>query len=199
MHSIVASYIGRDCDSRAPYAVYAKQNGDCKDETCSDNGSSEGEGDGERLTMQCSTDYLQAMRDAFAGSEYIIHEVFSDDTCTTFEYAVGFLVTDNCTGGALTDDNYFKSSIEDIGTASIQIFQNLDGSSSAADSSCSHDSVTVDAAKDQLERHTCLTIDSGIALYDIYGPEYYDGMTYKWYSSNDSDDSVGSSYCTGVH
>ncbi|KAE9024425.1 hypothetical protein PR003_g513 [Phytophthora rubi] len=116
MHSIRASYIGRDCDSTAPYVVYAEQNGDCNDEACSQNGSSEGEGDSERITTQCSTDYLKAMRDAFAGSEYIIQEVFSDDTCNTFEYAIGFLVTDNCTGGAWTYDNYFKSSIKDIGT-----------------------------------------------------------------------------------
>ncbi|KAG6586649.1 TKL protein kinase [Phytophthora cinnamomi] len=136
-----------------------------------------------RDKVKCSTDYLQAIRDAFAGSEYSIQEIFSDNTCSTFEFAFGFLVTNSCTGGALTYDYYFTSNITDTGRASVQFFHNEVGSSSAADSACMYGSVEADAAKDQLEHHTCLAIDSEFALYDLYGPE----IAYKWYSSNDKD------------
>ncbi|KAJ8578954.1 hypothetical protein ON010_g238 [Phytophthora cinnamomi] len=168
MYSIQANFFDSVCSS-APYAVYATQDGTCEEETCYEAGSSDGVN--ESSTIQCSTDYLQAIRDAFAGSEYSIQEIFSDNTCSTFEFAFGFLVTNSCTGGALTYDYYFTSNITDTGRASVQFFHNEVGSSSAADSACMYGSVEADAAKDQLEHHTCLAIDSEFALYDLYGPE----------------------------
>ncbi|EGZ27007.1 hypothetical protein PHYSODRAFT_293115 [Phytophthora sojae] len=81
-YDIMANYLGGDCNNTEPYIVYARQNGGCEDGVCYDFDV------GERASTDCSKeDYLQVMRDFFGEAPYIIHSLYSDDDCSTFEYA----------------------------------------------------------------------------------------------------------------
>ncbi|KAG1688518.1 hypothetical protein DVH05_003608 [Phytophthora capsici] len=96
LYEIEAGYYGDDCTTESIYAVKAKSNGGCSDAAakCIDEES----GYGGKTTTICFENYLPAMRDLL-GYKYIIQELYSGEDCSTFEYAMGFVVTDKCAGG----------------------------------------------------------------------------------------------------
>ncbi|KAF4147761.1 hypothetical protein GN958_ATG03116 [Phytophthora infestans] len=79
LFKISASYLGDQCDG-TPYAVYASSATDCTATKCSP-GSSNINAD--MQTIDCSTDYIQVVRDKFANSPYLIEQMNTDETCNT--------------------------------------------------------------------------------------------------------------------
>ncbi|KAG6611089.1 TKL protein kinase [Phytophthora cinnamomi] len=97
---------------RHPYIVYARQIGDCEDGVCYDFDV------GERASTDCSKENdLQVMGDFLGDAPYIIHSLYSDDDCYTFEYAVGFLATNSCLGGNVTALLFHQGSMNADGSA----------------------------------------------------------------------------------
>ncbi|KAG6612622.1 TKL protein kinase [Phytophthora cinnamomi] len=95
-----------------PYIVYARQIGDCEDGVCYDFDV------GERASTDCSKENdLQVMGDFLGDAPYIIHSLYSDDDCSTFEYAVGFIATNSCLGGNVTALLFHQGSMNADGSA----------------------------------------------------------------------------------
>ncbi|KAE9080465.1 hypothetical protein PF007_g23045 [Phytophthora fragariae] len=184
----MAGYLGSDCNSTAPYVVYVRSNGGCQDGVCYEYGA------GERASTECSKeDYLQDTRDFFGDSPYIIHSLYSDDDCSTFEFAVGFLATNSCLGGNLSSGFYFQSSFDDDGSAMVIPYFVEIGSKGAmaGDSSCSADNAMIaEMDIDHLQNHSCVHIGAASALYNYFVTDSPNSVTsYRWHSSNDVEDS----------
>ncbi|KAE9276043.1 hypothetical protein PF008_g29189 [Phytophthora fragariae] len=175
-----------------PYAVTAIVNGGCSE----DAGICLNSSDGGFYSTNCSANYLQTMRDFFGTSQYIIQEMYSDASCSTLEYAIGFLVTTNCSGGVVTNQFYYKSALN--GSAVIEYFALTEYVGvPEGDATCAPGNTTLASAdKEQVEAHTCLPISSsggtsdifncGLAdmLFDFKFAEIYRFRSSKWLSGD---------------
>ncbi|ETP48473.1 TKL protein kinase [Phytophthora nicotianae P10297] len=192
-YDIMATYLDTNCSSTEPYIVYARQNGGCTDGVCYtylvDNRAYAVD---ERASTDCSEeDYLRVMREFYNNSPYIIHELYSDDDCSTFEYAVGFLATNTCLGGNQSAGLYYESSLNPDGSATVIPYFINAGSTETmeGDSSCSSASAGVVAAdKEVLANHSCVHLGEISLLYDFFTTDSANTVSsYRWYSSNDPD------------
>ncbi|KAG3042516.1 hypothetical protein PC119_g7 [Phytophthora cactorum] len=159
IYKISASYLGDQCDG-TPYAVYASTSTDCTATGCSP-GSSNINAD--MQTIDCSTDYIQAIRDKFGSSPYLIKQMNVDETCSTLSMAFGYPASGTCVG-AYDRSYYVVASLNKNGSASVKSYN---------ERSClSSDLYQIDSAnKTTLEQHLC------------------DAKAYSWYSSNDVESS----------
>ncbi|KAG3206786.1 hypothetical protein PC128_g459 [Phytophthora cactorum] len=198
-YDIMATYLGTNCSTTAPYIVYTRQNGGCTDGVCYtylvDNRDYAVD---ERASTDCSEeDYLRVMRDFYNNSPYIIHELYSDEDCSTFEYAVGFLATNSCLGGNQSAGLYYESSLNADGSAMVIPYFLSVGSTGSmeGDSSCSSASAGIVAAdKDVLANHSCVHLGEISLLYDFFTTDSANSVSsYRWYSSNDPDTTISSS------
>ncbi|KAL3669704.1 hypothetical protein V7S43_005085 [Phytophthora oleae] len=172
-YDIMATYLDLNCSTASPYIVYARQNGGCTDGVCyaylvnqrinvTD----------ERASTDCAEeDYLQVMRSCYQDSPYIIHELYSDNDCSTFEYAVGFLATNSCLGGNQSAGLYYESSLNADGSATVTPY-------------------FVDVGSGTMEGDdSCLSASAG--LYDFFTTDSANSVSsFRWYSSNDLNPSV---------
>ncbi|KAL3669707.1 hypothetical protein V7S43_005088 [Phytophthora oleae] len=126
LYEITAGYYGDDCKTNSIYAVKAISNGGCSDDAaeCIDDGSEFGG----KATTICTENYQTTMRESL-GFKYIIQELYSGKDCSTFEYAMGFVVTNKCAGGTVildadTDGSIyvFTSILTTSGSASLDIY-----------------------------------------------------------------------------
>ncbi|ETO58519.1 TKL protein kinase [Phytophthora nicotianae P1976] len=117
-------------------------------------------------TIDCSTDYIQVIRDKFGSSPYIIEQMNTDKTCKTLSMAFGYPASGTCVG-AYDKSYYVIASLNENGSASLKFFN---------ERSCSSNDLykTDFANKTTLEQHLC------------------DAKAYSWYSSNDVESSSGS-------
>ncbi|KAG3000797.1 hypothetical protein PC118_g121 [Phytophthora cactorum] len=169
IYKISASYLGDQCDG-TPYAVYASTSTDCTATGCSP-GSSNINAD--MQTIDCSTDYIQAIRDKFGSSPYLIKQMNVDETCSTLSMAFGYPASGTCVG-AYDRSYYVVASLNKNGSASVKSYN---------ERSClSSDLYQIDSAnKTTLEQHLC------------------DAKAYSWYSSNDVESSNSGSNETSVN
>lgn len=163
LYKISASYLGDQCNG-TPYAVYASSATDCKATTCSA-GSSNINAD--MQTIDCSTDYIQVMRDKFGDSPYLIEQMNTDKTCKTLSMAFGYPASGNCVG-AYDKSYYVIASLNPNGSASVKFYNQR--------SCLTSDWYKTDSVDQKaLEDHLCTE------------------KAYSWYSSNDIESSSGSS------
>ncbi|KAG7383164.1 hypothetical protein PHYPSEUDO_003951 [Phytophthora pseudosyringae] len=163
LYKISASYLGDQCDG-TPYAVYASTATDeCTATACSA-GSSNINAD--MQTVDCSTDYIQVVRDKFGSSPYLIELMNTDETCSHLSMAFGYPASGTCVG-AYDKSYYVVASLNMNGSASVKFYN---------ERSClSSDLYKTDSAnKTTLEKHLC------------------DDNAYSWYSSDDVESSSGS-------
>lgn len=115
------------------------------------------------VTSECSTDYVQAMRDKFADSPYLLQVYYADEDCTDLAMALVYPATGTCVGAYNESDSlYVVATLHKNSSALVQ--QYLDRSCTSK-KLCMTESVD----KDAIERHLC------------------DAHRVRWFSSNDVD------------
>ncbi|KAL3669706.1 hypothetical protein V7S43_005087 [Phytophthora oleae] len=121
-------------------------------------------------TIDCSTDYIQVIRDKFGDSPYLIEQMNTDETCKKLSMAFGYPASGTCVG-AYDKSYYVIASLNMNGSASVKFFNQR---SCLTSDWYKTDSVNQTA----LEGHLC------------------GEHAYSWYSSNDVESSSGSSEST---
>lgn len=92
-YAIDKFYPSTDVCDGIPNAVKVVESADCPSPTCSIDPNND------TVTTECQSDFLQAMKDSFGSSQYIIQVIYKDVDCSTFRYAVGYRVTGSCERG----------------------------------------------------------------------------------------------------
>ncbi|KAG7383168.1 hypothetical protein PHYPSEUDO_003955 [Phytophthora pseudosyringae] len=180
-YSIQSYYSGGNCDG-TPYGVLGLENANCTTDTCSPYDGNSSTVHVDMVSVECSTDYIPAMRQKFGDSPYLLVVSFGDayywdDTCTALNCAYGLPASSNCVGSFnMTHNSYAVGRLETNGSASLQHF---------TENSCLANSwvTTERATKETLYSHSC----------DQYG--------FQWYSSRDDSDSgsgTGTVAITGI-
>eukprot|EP00644_Phytophthora_capsici_P016790 jgi/Phyca11/131678/e_gw1.111.16.1 len=167
VYAISSSFLGDQCGG-IPYTVSITRTDDCIVEVCVPSNTF----DADMMTVECSTDPVQATRDKFGTSPYIIELVYADATCTDFAIGHAYPASGTCVGSYNeTDSMYVIASLHENGSASIKLFP---------DRSCLSTALyDVEAGdKEAVATHEC------------------DANWFKWYSSNDVEAS-GSSLTSG--
>ncbi|KAG6951667.1 hypothetical protein JG687_00013470 [Phytophthora cactorum] len=59
------------------------------------------------VSMDCTSDYITAMRERFGDSPYILQINFQDESCSTFGIGYGFPASGNCEGSFNQTDSYY--------------------------------------------------------------------------------------------
>ncbi|KAF1778643.1 Protein kinase-like domain [Phytophthora cactorum] len=172
MYAIRSHYTGTTCDG-TPYIVTAEANSTCTEsETCSAFEGNTSTISVDMVSMDCTSDYITAMRERFGDSPYILQINFQDESCSTFGIGYGFPASGNCEGSFNQTDSYYViGRLNSNGSTSVEYF--------SADP-CLSDSwyMTQNASQKTLTSHSC------------------DANRFKWYSRNDIKDSSGSSGLT---
>ncbi|EGZ26997.1 hypothetical protein PHYSODRAFT_470718, partial [Phytophthora sojae] len=169
-------YSGTSC-AGTPYLVIAYEDADCTAAACATN-STVG-----MVSVDCSSDYLTALRDKFGSFPYLIQVNSVEDDCSTFAKAWGFPASGNCEGSFNTNDSigvhlvvsfrvHLVGTLEDNGSATMEYYS---GSPCLANQWVLTESVD----KETLESPSC------------------DAGGYTWYSS-DGEISTGSSIIIGI-
>ncbi|ETP48461.1 TKL protein kinase [Phytophthora nicotianae P10297] len=169
MYSISASYLGDQCGG-TPYAINIFRDNNCSIETCSPSSNTSS---ADMRTVDCASDYIQAARDKFGSSPYIIELVFRDENCSDFGMGYGYPASGTCVGGYTANDSYYViASLNKDGSASLELYP---------DRSCLSESLySVESGdKEAVQTHEC------------------DANWFKWYSSNDAADTSGSTLTSG--
>ncbi|KAG3036713.1 hypothetical protein PC121_g1309 [Phytophthora cactorum] len=169
MYSISASYLGDQCGG-TPYAVNISRDDNCTIETCSPSSNTSS---ADMITVVCALDYIQATRDKFGSSPYIIELVYGDENCSYFGMGYGYPASGTCVGGYTANDSYYViASLHKDGSASLELFP---------DRSCLSESIysAESGDKEAVETHEC------------------DANWFRWYSSNDVLDASGSALTSG--
>ncbi|KUF94410.1 hypothetical protein AM588_10004649 [Phytophthora nicotianae] len=112
-------------------------------------------------TSECSTDYLQTMRNKFGNSPYLIQLLYSDENCSSFIMGFGYPATGSCVGAYNESDSlYVIADLNDNGSALFQEF---------VERTCFSDQLymTVYIDAETIANHSC------------------DVNRFRWYSSND--------------
>ncbi|KAG7383165.1 hypothetical protein PHYPSEUDO_003952 [Phytophthora pseudosyringae] len=119
MYSISASYLGDQC-AGTPYVVSIVQADDCSIETCS---ASSNMSSADMRTVDCTSDFVQATRDKFGSSPYIIEMVYGDGNCSGPAMGYGYPAPGTCVGGFNETDNYYViATLNTNGSASLELY-----------------------------------------------------------------------------
>ncbi|KAL4114714.1 hypothetical protein PRIC2_014170 [Phytophthora ramorum] len=166
-YGVYSYYAGTGCEG-TPYAVYAYEDAECLDTECAAYDGSASGTTIEKMTVDCTTDYVSATRDKFSSTKYIIEVGFNEESCSTLYYAYGVPALGNCEGSFKENDSfYIIGSLNSNGSAAIKYYN---------DSQCATTETGVDSAsKETLATHSC------------------DANWVKWYTSNDDDASSSGS------
>ncbi|KAL4086208.1 hypothetical protein PRIC1_014339 [Phytophthora ramorum] len=166
-YGVYSYYAGTGCEG-TPYAVYAYEDAECLDTECAAYDGSASGTTIEKMTVDCTTDYISATRDKFSSTKYIIEVGFNEESCSTLYYAYGVPALGNCEGSFKENDSfYIIGSLNSNGSAAIKYYN---------DSQCATTETGVDSAsKETLATHSC------------------DANWVKWYTSNDDDASSSGS------
>ncbi|KAG1688511.1 hypothetical protein DVH05_003601 [Phytophthora capsici] len=120
IYTIVTRYAGTSCAS-TPYVALAVENSTCSSAKCyeySVNASNE------RVSIECTTDYVTALRKSFEASKYVLVEQFEDEECKQFGVSYAFPALGSFVGTLYGVENfsYAIASLNSNGSASIQLF-----------------------------------------------------------------------------
>ncbi|KAG2503065.1 hypothetical protein BBO99_00006460 [Phytophthora kernoviae] len=124
--SIEAFYGGAACDG-TPYLVNANEDPNCAAEVCKHNDNPSNltlQGVG-MVSIECTTDYMTALREKFGSSPYIIQVYSPDSDYAMFGTASGFPATGNCEGSFNVNDSmgvHLVGTLEANGSATMQYF-----------------------------------------------------------------------------
>uniref|UniRef100_H3GMR4 Protein kinase domain-containing protein n=1 Tax=Phytophthora ramorum TaxID=164328 RepID=H3GMR4_PHYRM len=169
IYSIQATYLGDQCGG-TPYAVTVIPDENCTVTTCESFDYFYGSRDvnANMMTNDCSSDYLQVMRDKFGNSPYLLQLLHIDDKCTEFSMGFGYPAMGACVGAYNESDGlYAVASLFTNGSASLALF--LERTCFA-----NQQYMATYVSKEELSMHSC-TID-----------------WFKWFSSSDAKVSNGS-------
>ncbi|GMF19371.1 unnamed protein product [Phytophthora lilii] len=163
MYSIQATYLGDNCGG-TPYAITVIPDENCTASTCSSYDLFYGSRDinANMMTNECSSDYMQVMRDKFGNSPYLLQLLHIDDKCAKFSMGFGYPAVGACVGGYNESDGlYAIANLATNGSASLALY---------LDRTCfsSELYMVTYVTMEELEKHSC-TID-----------------WFRWYSSNDA-------------
>ncbi|KAE9353056.1 hypothetical protein PF008_g5170 [Phytophthora fragariae] len=101
------------------------------------------------VTSECATDFVQAMRDKFEGSPYLLQVFYDDQECTQLAMAVGYPAIGTCVGAYNESDSlYVIATLHENGSALVQQFVERSCLSRELYSTQSVD-------KDAIQRHLC--------------------------------------------
>ncbi|ETP48463.1 TKL protein kinase [Phytophthora nicotianae P10297] len=161
MYSIFSAYLGDKCDG-TPYLVSVAEDNNCTTSSCVafDTFGSRPI-NANMATSECSTDYLQTMRNKFGNSPYLIQLLYSDENCSSFIMGFGYPATGSCVGAYNESDSlYVIADLNDNGSALFQEF---------VERTCFSDQLymTVYIDAETIANHSC------------------DVNRFRWYSSND--------------
>ncbi|KAL3669711.1 hypothetical protein V7S43_005092 [Phytophthora oleae] len=168
VYAIFSSYLGDECDG-TPYLISIAQDDNCTASSCAAFNKSESSTvSANMVTTDCSTDYIQSMRDKFGNSPYLIQLLHADENCTELSMGFGYPATGSCVGAYNESDSIFIiARLNENGSASFKEFL---GRSCISDQLYTADSID----KETITSHSC------------------DANWLRWYSSNDIDGTSGS-------
>ncbi|GMF19369.1 unnamed protein product [Phytophthora lilii] len=93
MYSVCATFLGDQCDG-TPYIVTVLKDSNCTAMECSSYSLiNPRSAQANMQTCECSTDYLQTMRNKFESSPYLIQILHSDKDCSRVELGFGYPAT----------------------------------------------------------------------------------------------------------
>ncbi|KAG3110371.1 hypothetical protein PI124_g15204 [Phytophthora idaei] len=123
MYSIASSYLGDACDG-TPYLVSVAADNNCTTSSCAVPDAFESRPiNATMMTIECSTDYVQTMRDKFGNSPYLIQLLYSDEDCTDLMMGFGYPATGSCVGAYNESDSlYVIANLNMDGSALFQEF-----------------------------------------------------------------------------
>ncbi|KAL3669713.1 hypothetical protein V7S43_005094 [Phytophthora oleae] len=162
-YTIVTRYAGSSCDG-TPYVALALKNATCSSDACykySANASAE------RISIECTTDHVTALRKPFDDSKYVLVEKFEDEDCNQLEISYAFPALGNFVGTfyGIANFSYAIAHLNTNGSASTQLFyRTMDASGALFE--------TEKVDKETLASHSC-------------------SNRTKWYSSLDDNATIG--------
>ncbi|KAK1931053.1 putative serine/threonine-protein kinase [Phytophthora citrophthora] len=173
--------------SGTPDVVRALESTECSSATCAVNS------DYDIATRSCEEDYLGAIRDKFGDSQYVLQVIYTDASCETFSYAVGYRVTGTSSDTATCELGYnvttssvyieyfaFTATLDEDGSAQLGFFLTSDCSVTSSSGSTT-DIGGVSVATGTIESASCGPVDYSSYMYDKTGYT-------RWYSSHTYDD-----------
>ncbi|KAL3669718.1 hypothetical protein V7S43_005099 [Phytophthora oleae] len=184
-YSIDEFYTTSSC-SGTPDVVRALESTECSSATCATNS------DNDIATTTCESDYLEAIKEKFGDSQYILQVIYTDSSCSTFSYAVGYRVTGTSSDTATCELGYnvtsyyysglfaFTATLDEDGSARLGFFTTSDCSVISGSASTT-DIGGVSVATGTIESASCGPVDYSSYMYDRTGYT-------QWYSSNTYDD-----------
>ncbi|KAL4140476.1 hypothetical protein PRNP1_014760 [Phytophthora ramorum] len=161
LYKISASYLGDQC-SGTPYAVYASSTSECTATQCS---ASSNNIDADMESIDCSTDYIEVIREKFGNSPYLIESLNTDESCSHLSMAFGYPASGTCVG-AYDKSYYVVASLNENGSASVQFYN---------ERSClTSDLYKTDSANEtSLKEHLCTA--NGYSWYSSIDDESFSG------------------------
>ncbi|KAG1688507.1 hypothetical protein DVH05_003597 [Phytophthora capsici] len=185
-YSIDEFYATSSC-SGTPDVVRALESTECSSATCAITS------DYDIATTTCASDYLEAIKEKFGDSQYILQVIYSDPSCSTFSYAVGYRVTGTSSDTATCELGYnvttstsyigyfaFTATMDEDGSAQLGFFMTSDCSVTSSSGSTT-DIGGVSVATGTIESASCGPVDYSSYMYDKTGYT-------RWYSSHKYDE-----------
>ncbi|KAG7383166.1 hypothetical protein PHYPSEUDO_003953 [Phytophthora pseudosyringae] len=173
MYSIFSAYLGDECGG-TPYLVTIADGANCTASSCAAFNTFDSRlVNANMATSECSTDYLQTVRDKFGSSPYLVQLLHGDDDCSELTVGFGYPATGSCVGAYNESDSlYVIASLNDNGSA---LFQQFLGRTCFSDQLYLTESID----KEMIANHSC------------------DGSGFQWYSSNDVGHASGGDVTSG--
>ncbi|KAG7394735.1 hypothetical protein PHYBOEH_004709 [Phytophthora boehmeriae] len=158
----IETYFGGAACGGTPYLVNANEAPDCAAVACKSSDYSRTNSTPQSVGMvsvECTTDYLAALRKKFGSSPYIIQVLSPDSGCATFGTASGFPATGNCEGSFDANDSmgvHLVGTLEPNGSATMQYFSGSPCISSQWFLTESVDSEALAKHSCEASRHRCI-------------------------------------------
>ncbi|OWZ00195.1 TKL protein kinase [Phytophthora megakarya] len=124
MYSIQSHYTGAACDG-TPYSVTALENSTCtaEMETCTAYEGNSSTITADMISIECTNDYVTAMRQKFGDSPYVFQITYQDESCSSFSIGYGFPASGNCEGSFNESESYYVvARLNSSGSSSIEYF-----------------------------------------------------------------------------
>ncbi|KAK1928678.1 Serine/threonine-protein kinase STY17 [Phytophthora citrophthora] len=143
---LLTRYAGSSCDG-TPYVALALENATCSSKPCS---AYTANASAERISIECTTDHVTALRKQFADSKYVLVDKFKDENCNKLEISYAFPALGSIVVTFYRIDN-FSYSIARLNTNGLASIQLLNRSLGASDALFNTEKVD----KETLACHSC--------------------------------------------
>ncbi|KAL4114715.1 hypothetical protein PRIC2_014171 [Phytophthora ramorum] len=182
-----------DC-SGASNVLKVHRNDTCAKNTCSTDASNNA------VRAVCDPDFLKRMKQIFGSTEHIIQVMFDDSDCSSFSYAVGYRVDDECLPGyfeseSLNQNFSYNATLFDNGSAQIDYFTRGDvlrGTPPTCSSKWGNFELARDEATTKTIQDTaCVAVDVNSGMYS--GANYC-----QWYTSYTYDSGLSTGAIVGL-